>query len=182
MFRNIIVLAQGTYNMEIIAVVVAVLALISFFVFDLPSKIKEWVFAVYVTPKLITVDKSDWVTKTSLQVINNKSFPIYSVELHVVETVVGTHIEDMEIKPEPYMISGTDMNAFVISKEDKKTKLRSKVVPLHHLKPQSSLNINIIIPATQKLEKFKVKIVGYKKEPVVVREQNKVTLVKFNLK
>jgi hypothetical protein len=168
--------------MEMFNLAVGALGLIIFFVFDLPTKIKTWFFSVYVTPKEITVDKSDWVTKTSIRVINNKSYPIYSVQLQLIETAEGSNIEDLIIKPESYFVDGIDMNAFVISTENKETKLRTKVVPLHQVNSQSSLNINITIPATQKTEKFKIKIVDYKKNPSPVREQGQATLVNFNLK
>lgn len=153
-----------------------------FFVFDFPAKIKALLFAVSVTPKIISVGKSDWVTKTSIQVVNNKSYPIYSVQLEFAEIVQDSQIDGVVIKPEPHMVDGIDMNAFVISKEDKKTKLKTKVAPLHQLNSQTTLNVHVSIPATKKTEEFRIKVVGYKKNPASVREQGKATLVNFDLK
>lgn len=168
--------------MEIISLIVGIVGLVIFFVFDFLSKIKALLFTVSITPKTISVDKSDWVTKTSIQVVNNKSYPIYSLQLEFTEVVVGSQIDGVIIKPEPNIVGGIDMNAFVISKKNKTTKLKTKVAPIHQLNAGATLNIDISIPATKKIEEFRIKVTDYKKNPAPVRQQGKATLVNFDLK
>lgn len=167
--------------MEILGVVIGIIGLVIFFIFEFPSKLKGLLFAVSVSPREISVDKSDWVTKTSIDVKNNKPYPLYSLQLELIETNSGSSIDDISIEPQSHMVGNINMNAFVISKEDKKSNIRTKVVPLHKIDAQSSLPINISIPATQKLEKYKIRVANYKKTPTPIREQGKATFVNFDL-
>lgn len=173
-------------SMTILGEIFLVVGAINLFVFDIPSRFSEWYYAVYLAPKAIFVDKNEWSTTKSAEIVNNNPYPIYNVQLKILEDETGTNIDSIVIKPESYIIStnfssSTDMNAFVISGVSKIDGRKWKVTPIYKIDAHSSININLVIPPSNKPEEFRLKIMNFNKESNDFYQRENSTLVKFKM-
>lgn len=171
----------------ILTAVATVTGLISFFIFDVPSRIKEIRYAVYLTPKTIFINQSNWATKKSLQIVNNNAYPIYAVQLKISETKIGSNIDGFQIKPQPHLIntnfsSTTDMNGIVVSGNSKTDNKKWKRALIYKIDPHSQIDVELTIPASTRSERFNLKITHFQKESINILEQKNTTLFPFEVK
>jgi len=173
--------------MTILGIIGLIVGIIGFFAFDLPSHLSDWYYAVYLTPKTIFVEKGDWSTTKSVQIVNNKPYPIYSIQLEVSEANTGTNIDNIDIKPQPHIVStnfstSTDMNAFVISGYSKLDNRKWKRSIIYQIDAHSSFSINLTVPASSVAEKFNLRITDFSKDSNAILQQNAATFVNFQIK
>ena len=174
--------------MSILGGVVIIISLISFFFLDVPSFFKEWYYSIYITPKTISVDKSNWAIKKSVQIVNNNPYPIYAVQLKISEVTQNSNIDDIEIKPQSYIIntnfsSSTDMNAFIISGYSKINDKKWKRSIIYKIDSHSQIDIQLTIPPPSAQEEFKLEITDFSKEARdILENQQNATRVDFQIK
>ncbi|MFA6050446.1 MAG: hypothetical protein WC761_04595 [Candidatus Paceibacterota bacterium] len=173
--------------MEILSVIALLAGIIGFFAFDLPSKVRDLYYAVYLTPKSILVDKSEWSTIKTVEIVNNNPHPIYSVQLEISEANAGSNMDNLMITPRPHIVSTsysttTDMNAFVISGRSNLTGKKWKQSIIYEIGARSAVPIQVTIPASSRSEKFILRITDYGRESNSIHEQEGATLIKFDIK
>ncbi len=170
---------------KILSILATIISFVSFFLFDIPSSLNSWYYAVYLTPKIISVNKSDWATKKSIQIVNNNPYPIYAVQLKISEITLNSNIDDIQIKPQPYIIetkfsSSTDMNGLVTSENLNGKKWRRSVI--YVVNSHSKIDIQLTIPPAPTREKFKLEITDFRKESTNIFESGNTTLIPFYFK
>lgn len=162
-----------------------IIGLIAFFVFDIPTKIKEWRYSIYLTPKIITIEPSKWNTTKSILAVNNNPYPIYSVQLKISEDLNGGYITNIKSEvskenyPHNFGDAEIDLNAFVISGLSKKENWQRII--LHKIDPNSSIDIKLLIPQGENSSKLKLKITNFNKEAASVLTQDRSIAVPFEI-
>lgn len=173
--------------MGILVGVSAVVGLISFFAFDAPSYIRDWYYSVYITPKLISIEKGDWEVIKYVQIVNNNPYPIFAVQLELIEVNSGSNIENVKIQPQPNIVAtnfstSTDMNAFVISGFSKFSGKKWKRSIIYQIDPRSQVGIRVTIPSSSMREEFKLQIADFRKEAMNILQSQGTTRIDFQVK
>jgi hypothetical protein len=173
--------------MAVLGALAVIVGLIAFFFFEVPSYLKDKYYAVYLTPKLISVEKGGWGIKKSVQIVNNNPYPIYAVQIKLSEITSNSNIDDVQIKPQPDIMettysSSTDVNAFIISGYSKVDSKKWKRSIIYKIDPHSQINIMITIPTSLTAEKLKLAITDFRKEPINIFEDGNKTLFPFEIK
>lgn len=170
--------------MEILGILAIIITAITFFLFDIPTRIREWRYSIHLTPKVVSINKSNWVTTKKILIVNNNPYPIFTVKLEISEKKLGTNIDHIKIKPEPYITPTnfnptTDLNAFIISGVSKITGKKWKRSIIYQIDAGSSINIKLTIPPPVKAEEFKLRIASFSKESNPVFNTKNATRINF---
>ena len=120
--------------------------------------------------------------------MNNNPYPIYAVQLKISEVTQNSNIDDIEIKPQSYIIntnfsSSTDMNAFIISGYSKINDKKWKRSIIYKIDSHSQIDIQLTIPPPSAQEEFKLEITDFSKEARdILENQQNATRVDFQIK
>jgi len=158
--------------------------LIGFYFFDVPSYFNEMRYAVYLTPKVVSVGKSDWTVKKIAQIANNNPYPIYHLQVEMRETPLGSNIDKIVITPEPYNVrteysTTTNLNGFVLGGNTKSTGKKWRCAIIYKVNAHSKIDVEFSIPPSPRQERFELELISFQREPLDFFEKSKITYFRF---
>jgi hypothetical protein len=156
----------------------------------MPSKFREWRYSLYVVPNKIVIKPQNFTEIRNIQIVNNNPYPIYSVQLKIIEKNNSLNLTELKVKvlteevffeeTDKQKMKPLDRNAFEIHGETKDgNKWRRPII--YKINANSHVDIAITFPPAKTGSHLLFQITHFTREDSPIRLINDSIYTEFHI-